>query len=62
MLLIHDRKLFTQSDTPEIAETKAIAKSVKVAICIGLAVAFICAEIAASIDLMQANAYVELTP
>jgi hypothetical protein len=62
MLLVHDRKLLTHLDTSQIAKATATAKLVKVAICIFLAVAFICAEFAASVELIQSGADVELTP
>jgi hypothetical protein len=62
MRLVNDRRLLMQLATPEIAEARALAKWIKVAICVVLATALICAEFSSSIELMQSNPDLELTP
>ena len=62
MHLVHDRNLLMRVDTSQVTEAKAIAKWTKVAICVALVVVFVCAEFAASIELIQSGAEVELTP
>ena len=61
MRAVNDRKLLLQLETPDIAGAKALARWIKVAICIGFVAALISIEISASLELMQSYPDLELT-
>ena len=62
MYLVNDRQLLTHLDLSQTSAAKSLAKWTKVAICVALVVVFVCAALAAEIELIHSGVPVALMP